>query len=112
MHSNDLRGVADGIRLLALVELRFQLISAEVQTEVLLLRELRPRIVGENLKKKANLLCGAVWMVKVDSDRTLTSTEGVHSEFSGAPHSVPCPFNTCSRKNITRQRSKLYQSIL
>lgn len=53
--------------------------------------------MSEN-QKRANLLCGAVRMVQVDGDLTLTSTERVHRELGGTPHPVPSPFNTCSRK--------------
>lgn len=103
MKSNDLRGVADGERLLALVELCLQLINTQVQTEGLFFEgkteEGKPTTltVAEN-QKKANLLRGAVRVVQVDGDLTLTSAERVHRELGGTPHPVPRAFNTCSRK--------------
>lgn len=57
--------------------------------------------------KEANLLRGAVRMVQVDGDLTLTGAERVHSELSGTPHPVARPFNTCSRKNVTRSPSSI-----
>lgn len=40
------------------------------------------------------LLSGAVWMVQVDGDLSLTGAERVHVEHGRAQHSVSCRLNT------------------
>lgn len=109
MRSNDLWDVADTECLLGLVQHGLQLIDTQVHTERLLFFEKRSlqlswfvvttvRCSSRELEN-AYLLSGAVRMVQVDDDLTLTRTEHVHRERGGTPHPVPCPLDTWSRKH-------------
>lgn len=63
---------------------------------------------GERRNHGTYLLSGAIGMVQVDRDLTLTGTECVHRKYSRTHHPVPTGFNALKRAEM--QLSDLIQS--
>lgn len=103
MRPDDLRNVGDAERLLALIRFHFQLL----RTQVLLLTSSYVNC-GQHRYHGIYLLSGAIGMVQVDSDLTLTGTECVHREYSRTHDPVPTGLDALKRAEM--QLSDLIQS--